>query len=372
MRLLSTIAAVLLVSAVASAQLNYRAELSGSNEVPPNASAACGWARVTLNPNNSVTYDVRMRGLSATAAHIHAAPVGVNGGVIVALSGGPTSWAGTSAPLTAGQVADLRAGDTYINVHTAAFPGGEVRGQIVPETDSYAAHCVGAQENPPVASAATADVDITVNPNRSLTYTVTAAGVSGTAAHIHAAPVGSNGGVVFPLSGGPTVWSGTTAPMTAAQYDTLDAQGFYVNIHSAANPGGEIRGQIIPAGVNYFDDPTCVDLSLDIGGAPAPGATVDFAIAGGASTSVGYLLASLAPDLATLNGEALLLNPGLLFITTLVLPLDASGELGFSFAMPPFGVGGSIYWQFFNLDATAPNGKFRISNGVEQRLVALP
>jgi len=213
MRVLTTLAVSLLLAATASAQLDYRAEIAGAHEVPPSGSAACGWARVTLNPDDSVTYDVRVLGLSATAAHIHAGAVGVNGPVIVPLAGGPTTWSGTSAPLSAADVAALRAGDTYINVHTAAFPGGEVRGQVVPETTSYAAHCNGAQEVPPSGSAATADVDITVNPDRSLSYTVTTTGIVGTVAHIHQAPVGTNGGIVFPLAGGPTVWSGTTSIM---------------------------------------------------------------------------------------------------------------------------------------------------------------
>ena len=75
--------------------------------------------------------------------------------------------------------------------------------------------------------------------------TVTASGLAGTAAHIHVAPAGQNGPVLFPLSGGPTMWSGITAAMTADQFTTLEQEGMYVNIHTGGNPGGEIRGQIL-------------------------------------------------------------------------------------------------------------------------------
>src|SRR5205085_4788206 len=60
----------------------------------------------------------------------HLGGVGVSGPIIIPFDGGPTSWAGTSAPLTAEQKAQLKGGQFYVNVHTAANPTGEIRGQL--------------------------------------------------------------------------------------------------------------------------------------------------------------------------------------------------------------------------------------------------
>ena len=91
---------------------------------------ATGTATFVLNPDQSVTYEVTTTGLSGTMAHIHVGAAGVNGNIIVTLAGGPTVWAGTSTPLEPDQVALLKAGRLYVNVHTAANPNGEIRGQI--------------------------------------------------------------------------------------------------------------------------------------------------------------------------------------------------------------------------------------------------
>lgn len=106
------------------------ATLSGSNEVPPVTTPASGSATVNFAPSSGVIfYDVTATGLSGVAAHIHQAPAGVNGPVIVTFSGGPTHWSG-QATLTPEQGAALLSGGTYVNVHTAANPGGEIRGQL--------------------------------------------------------------------------------------------------------------------------------------------------------------------------------------------------------------------------------------------------
>jgi cysteine-rich repeat protein len=108
----------------------YTATLDGSQENPAVPTAATGTATLVLNPDQSVTYELTATGLSGTMAHIHVGAPGVNGDIIVTLAGGPTTWAGTSAPLSIEQVALLKAGRLYLNVHTVANPGGEIRGQI--------------------------------------------------------------------------------------------------------------------------------------------------------------------------------------------------------------------------------------------------
>ena len=106
----------------------------------------------------------------------------------------------------------------------------------------------GAQEVPAVATAATGKANFTLfSATKYLTGSVTTTGITGTAAHIHAGAAGANGPVVIPLTGGPEKWSlPPSLILTDDQYASLMAGRMYVNVHSAANPGGEIRGQIAP------------------------------------------------------------------------------------------------------------------------------
>ena len=106
----------------------------------------------------------------------------------------------------------------------------------------------GNQEVPPVATAATGSGLITVLMDRSVSGSVTTSGVAGSAAHIHLAAPGQNGPVIVPLNKtGDNVWSVPPAiRLNDAQYEAYRLGNLYVNVHSVANPGGEIRGQIKP------------------------------------------------------------------------------------------------------------------------------
>lgn len=112
------------------------AQLSAGNQVPPNASSATGMAEATLKKDsNMLSWKISYAGLTgpATAAHIHGpAAAGANAGVVVpfAVSANPIEG---QATLTAAQVADLMAGKWYVNIHTAANKGGEIRGQLMPK-----------------------------------------------------------------------------------------------------------------------------------------------------------------------------------------------------------------------------------------------
>jgi hypothetical protein len=106
----------------------------------------------------------------------------------------------------------------------------------------------GAQEVPPVKTQASGTADVKVAADRSVSGTVTTTGVNGVAAHIHQAASGRNGPVIVPLTKkGDNTWvvpSG--AKLTEAQYNAYKAGDLYVNVHSAANKGGEIRAQLKP------------------------------------------------------------------------------------------------------------------------------
>ena len=112
----------------------YKAELNAKSEVPPNASTATGTADINYDPaTKKLSWKLTYSGLTgpATAAHFHGpAEPGKNAGVAVAIPNAGTSPAEGSATLTAAQAADLTSGKYYVNVHTKANPGGEIRGQV--------------------------------------------------------------------------------------------------------------------------------------------------------------------------------------------------------------------------------------------------
>ena len=123
--------------------ITFNTNLAGANENPVNASPATGIGTVVLDDVlNTITVDLSFTGLvsSATAAHIHGPALpGVNAGVLFPLSGVPNATAGTVPQqvfaITPTQIGQLQSGLFYLNVHSATFPGGEIRGQLpaVPE-----------------------------------------------------------------------------------------------------------------------------------------------------------------------------------------------------------------------------------------------
>jgi hypothetical protein len=111
-----------------------KATLDGASEVPPTTTAGKGTADIDYDPaTKKLSWKVTYTGLSgpATAAHFHGpAESGKNAGVAVAIPNAVSSPAEGSATLTDAQAADLTSGKYYVNVHTAANPAGEIRGQV--------------------------------------------------------------------------------------------------------------------------------------------------------------------------------------------------------------------------------------------------
>ena len=107
-------------------------KLDGAHEVPPNDSQASGVATITVAADKSVSGNIVTTGIDGKAAHIHLAAVGANGPVIVPLTKtADNTWSVPSgATLTDSQYASYMAGNLYVNVHSAAHPGGEIRAQL--------------------------------------------------------------------------------------------------------------------------------------------------------------------------------------------------------------------------------------------------
>ena len=110
------------------------ASLSGASEVPPVTSSATGMVDATFNAQTSLlAWTVTYGGMSGdvTAAHFHGPAIaGENAGVVIPITGSTVSPIKGEAMLTAAQAADLTAGKWYFNLHTAANPNGEIRGQV--------------------------------------------------------------------------------------------------------------------------------------------------------------------------------------------------------------------------------------------------
>jgi len=130
---LACAAALVIAGPSMAADVNLKADLKASSEVPPTDSKGSGSLTATYDTaSKKLSWKGNVSGLSgpATAAHFHLAEPGKNGGVVVPIAGADKGTFEGSATLTDAQADELLAGKWYVNVHTAANKGGEVRGQV--------------------------------------------------------------------------------------------------------------------------------------------------------------------------------------------------------------------------------------------------
>jgi hypothetical protein len=213
------------------------------------ASAARGAGILAFNAvDNHIAGFVVTSGITGTQAHIHQGARGVNGGILITLVGGPTHWfVPDNTTLPADNVAAFLGDNTYYNVHSAAFSGGEIRGQIdkTPTTTTFAS-LNGAQEVPPNGSLAKgAGVAAFNAADNTIAGFVVTTNITGNAAHIHQGARGVAGGILVPLVGGPFHWFvADNATLPADNVAAFLGDNTYYNVHSVAFSGGEIRGQL--------------------------------------------------------------------------------------------------------------------------------
>jgi hypothetical protein len=113
---------------------DMKLKLSGDQEVPPVQTQASGAGTITVNDDKSVSGSITTTGINATAAHIHEAAMGKNGPVIIPLEkkSDKEFAVPAGAKLSDTQYKAFKAGDLYVNVHSDAHKGGEIRAQLKP------------------------------------------------------------------------------------------------------------------------------------------------------------------------------------------------------------------------------------------------
>ncbi len=229
--------------------VTYTAVLTGAQEVPPVVTTATGSATFTLSADRTqlmylVTHDV----VGGTASHIHLAAAGENGAIVYPFTPFGSTMSGTLT-ITATDADNLEQGKMYVNVHSTSHPGGEIRGQILHPGDSlWVATLTGSQETPPVTSTGTGTAAVILDAAKtSLRYHVNTTGLTLTNAHIHKGIATIAGAVIHPFSPIAAVMDGTIA-LSGTDAQDLAAGLWYVNVHTAANPGGELRGQLMMPG----------------------------------------------------------------------------------------------------------------------------
>ena len=270
-RTLIAFALVLFIPTGAALAQTFGAVMTGSQEGPaPTSTPGIGNATVTFTDSThiNVTITVANLGSPINNFHIHKLiPPAPTGNVVINLIGlGGTFVNGKMTgnfPVDAAVAADLIANpqNFYVNVHTVQFPGGAIRGFLTPVSGTIvnlAADLRGTNEVPPTGSSAFGSAFVTVDTaSNTLTWEVTTSGIaSPTLAHIHPGAAGVNGNPLITfasgasqLTGGRTKGSVSIASLTPTQLNDLinSPSNFYVNVHSTAFGGGEIRGQLVPA-----------------------------------------------------------------------------------------------------------------------------
>jgi hypothetical protein len=249
--------------------LGFTAVMDTTQEVPspPTPSSASGTGSFSLNPAmNELRFDITVDNLTGpiSAAHFHQGPPDEAGPPVRTLTdefNGNTAsgyWRSSdSEPLTEALVQALLDGNIYVNVHTADNPQGEIRGQMILDPNiHFTAQMTVNQEVPAVGTPSQATGTAAISLDDSFTeldFNITVTGLTGpiTLAHFHRAAPGEAGGPVRTITGdfdGNTAsgkWQSTDSePLTPELVTDLLKGNLYLNVHTAANPQGEVRGQI--------------------------------------------------------------------------------------------------------------------------------
>lgn len=264
----------------------FGAFLIGTEEVPSVDSPGSGAARITQMDASTLKFEIRVANTTGIIfAHLHKAPVGSNGGVVVTLI--PSQ---SPSPLSNGLIAtgmiqasdlsgelvgmsiddllmEMKSGNIYVNVHTSSNQSGELRGQVsmieANDNKNYITKLSGENEVPSVMTDATGVAKFNFsNDGMSASFQVNVDEIEDVRfAHIHFAKAGANGGVVYtlrmdkvdgPVSGvyakGEIMPGSFSGKLLGGDLvilkEAFRTGNAYVNVHSDAFPSGELRGQV--------------------------------------------------------------------------------------------------------------------------------
>lgn len=133
LRRVSPLALMLLVSGNLYAQEPMSISLKGEFEVPPVTTSAMGTGQITVLPDRTVSGSIKTSGMIPTMVHVHEAAAGKNGPAIITLTktANDSFAVPADAKLTDAQYASYKAGNLYVNVHSAQHPNGEIRAQLL-------------------------------------------------------------------------------------------------------------------------------------------------------------------------------------------------------------------------------------------------
>jgi Cu/Zn superoxide dismutase len=222
--------------------------LNGDQEIPPVTSNASGYAFCQLNTGlDSISYVLFYKGLQPVSAHIHHGDVGIAGPVILPLQSVQSGLYLGKSVLIDEDVTSFLKDEFYFNLHTTDNPSGEIRGQIITNIlNAFAFDLCGEQEvivkNVPAHGAAYVGIN---KAKTELDYAIIADDLNGDAVtcFIYEGAFGSNGPSLLSL-GLPNPFVDRYAPINESIANKIIADRGFINIHTAANPSGEIRGQI--------------------------------------------------------------------------------------------------------------------------------
>jgi hypothetical protein len=233
----------------------FQVALTGEAETPAGDPVATGTSTVRLRAGQAqVCYQIAAAHLpAATASHIHAGAAGTSGAVVIPLNTPNAEGASSGcAPATRALVGEILKAPAsyYVNVHTAEFPGGAIRGQLTgtsPTTFGWIAAVDLKGSSEPNAKG-TAVVRIRKDAGM-VCYRLHAESITlpATAAHIHRGAAGVNGPVVVPFQAPAANGNSDGCVATAAALiDEILANpaNFYVNVHTTEHPAGAMRAQL--------------------------------------------------------------------------------------------------------------------------------
>ena len=227
----------------------FTATLTGAQETPPTTSTAVGSALFTLSADRTqLAYHVIHNVTGGTASHIHLAGGGEPGAIIYPLTPFSSDMSGV-INITAADAVNLAQGLFYVNVHSTTYPAGEIRGQILrPGETLWIANLTGSQETPAVTTTASGHASIIVDSTQtSIRYHVSTTGITPTGAQIQDAIATLSGVVIYQFSSVAAVIDGTQT-ITATDNGEIADRHWYVNILTASNANGELRGQVLQPG----------------------------------------------------------------------------------------------------------------------------